>query len=82
MNKSKPPGIDKIPVEIYKKSVELLFNKLHSLIKGIRKEERTWKDWTKNIILRDQVLPTLMKEAVLSYDTLEHSFNTWRRSPK
>jgi len=35
MNNKKSPGIDKIPAELHKKGGGLLFNKIHSLIKGI-----------------------------------------------
>ena len=38
-------------------------------------------DWKKNIIVLDQVSATLKAEAVLFYDTQEHSFHTWCSNP-
>ena len=51
MNNNKSPGIDNIPAELYKKGGGVLLNKIHSLIKGIWREEKMPTDWTKNIIV-------------------------------
>ena len=62
MNNNKSPGIDNIPVELYKSGGGLLLNKIHSLIKRttfsslslikrIWKEEKMPTDWTMNIII-------------------------------
>jgi len=51
MNNNKSPGIDNIPTELYKKGGGLLLNKIHSLIKGIWREEKLPTDWAKNIIV-------------------------------
>jgi len=51
MNNNKSPGIDNIPTDLYKKGGGLLLNKIHSLIKGIWREEKMPTDWTKNIIV-------------------------------
>jgi len=40
MNNNKSPGIDNIPAELYKKVGRPLLNKIHSLIKGIWREEK------------------------------------------
>jgi hypothetical protein len=82
MNNNKSRGVYNIAAELYEKRVGLLLNKLHSLIKGIWKEKRTSKVWTKTITVRDQVSPTLKTQAVLSFDTPEHKFHTWCRNPK
>jgi hypothetical protein len=49
MKYNKSPGTDNIPVELYKRGGCLLLNKLHSLIKGIWREEKMPTDWTTNI---------------------------------
>jgi len=46
MNNNKSPGTDNIPEELYKKGGGLLLNKIHSLIKGIRREEKMPMDCT------------------------------------
>ena len=51
MRNNKSPGIDNIPAELYKKGGGLLRNKIHSLIKGIWKEEKIPTDWKTNIIV-------------------------------
>jgi len=51
MNNNKSPGIDNIPVELYKSGGGLLFNKIHSLIKRIWKEEKMPTGWKTNIIV-------------------------------
>jgi len=51
MNNNKSPGIDNIPAELYKKGGGLLLNKIHSLIKGIWREEKMPTDWTTNSIV-------------------------------
>jgi len=51
INNNKSPGIDNIHVELYKKWGGLLFNKIHSLIKGIRREEKMSTDCIENIIV-------------------------------
>jgi hypothetical protein len=51
MNNNKSPGIDNIPAELYKKGGGLLLNKIHSLIKGIWREEKVPTDWKMNIIV-------------------------------
>jgi len=51
MNNNKSPGIDNIPVELYKSGGGLLFNKIHSLIKRTWKEEKMPTGWKTNIIV-------------------------------
>jgi hypothetical protein len=51
MHNNKPPGISNIPAKLYKKAGGLLLNKTHSLIKGIRREEKIPTDWAKNSIV-------------------------------
>jgi hypothetical protein len=51
MNNNKAPGIDNIPAELYKRGGDLLLNKIHSLNKGIWKEEKIPTEWTMNIIV-------------------------------
>jgi hypothetical protein len=51
MHNNKSPGTDNIPAELYKKGGGLLLNKIHSLIKGIWREEKMPIDWTTNIIV-------------------------------
>ena len=51
MNNNKPPGIDNIPADLYKKGGGLLLNKIHSLIKGMWREEKLPTDWTEYIIV-------------------------------
>jgi hypothetical protein len=51
MNNNKLLCIDNIPAELYKKRGGLLLNKIHSLIKGIWREENIPIDWIINIIV-------------------------------
>jgi hypothetical protein len=51
MRNNKSLGIDNIPAEFYKKEGGLLINKIHSLIKGIWREEKVPTDWKINIIV-------------------------------
>jgi hypothetical protein len=51
MNNNKAPGIDNIPAELYKRGGGLLLYKIHSLIRGIWKEEKIPTDCTMNIIV-------------------------------
>jgi hypothetical protein len=51
MHNNKSPGIDNFPLELCKKGGGLLLNKIHSLIKGIWREEKLPTDWTTNIIV-------------------------------
>jgi len=49
MNNNKSPGTDNVPTELYKKRGGLLLNKIHSLIKGMWREEKMPTDCTENI---------------------------------
>jgi len=51
MNNNTSPGIDNIPAKLYRKGGGLLLNKIHTLVKGIWREEKMPMDWTKNIIV-------------------------------
>jgi hypothetical protein len=51
MSNNKSLGIDNIPTELYKKGGGPLTNKIHSLIKGIWREEKVPTDWKTNIII-------------------------------
>ena len=51
MKNNKAHGIDNIPAKLDKKGGGLLINKIHSMIKGIRREEKIHTVWTKNSIV-------------------------------
>jgi len=46
MNNNTSPGIDNNPTKLYRKGGGLLLNKIHSLIKGIWREEKMPTDWS------------------------------------